>query len=114
MLNETALSFGEMAELLRDHDWESTSLGAMSEWPPALKFAVELALPSHAQIVMFCGPDFVAIYNDTYPPSIGTKHPDALGRPAREHWGELWDDLEPLLRRVVETGEPVSAKGRQF
>ncbi len=114
MLNDTGRSVGEMAELVRDHDWESTSLGPMSQWPPALTFAVELMLPSHAQIVMFCGPDFVAIYNDTYAPSIGTKHPDALGRPAREYWGELWDDLEPLLRRVLKTGETVSAKNRPF
>src|SRR6202012_5563435 len=38
----------------------------------------------------------------------------ALGRPARENWAELWDDLEPLLRRVRETGETVFAKDRPF
>jgi PAS domain-containing protein len=71
-------------------------------------------LPAKAQIVLFWGPDFVALYNDAYAPSIGDKHPRALGRPARENWAELWDDLEPLLRRVFDDGETVFAKDRPF
>lgn len=99
-----------MAALIASYDWASTSLGAVSSWPIQLKCAVDLALPAQAQIVMFCGPEFVAIYNDAYAPTIGNKHPQALGRPGREFWAELWDDLEPLLRHVLETGETVSAK----
>jgi PAS domain S-box-containing protein len=71
-------------------------------------------LPSRAQIVLFWGPDFVALYNEAYAPSIGLRHPMALGRPGRENWSELWDDLEPLLCRVVETGETVAARDRPF
>jgi two-component sensor histidine kinase len=71
-------------------------------------------LPAKAQIVLFWGPEFVALYNDAYAPTIGEKHPRALGRPARENWAELWDDLEPLLRRVLDTGETVFAKDRPF
>ena len=80
----------------------------------ALKAAVSLMLPAKAQIVIFWGPELVALYNDAYAPTIGDKHPRALGRPARENWAELWDDLEPLLRRVLETGETVFAKDRPF
>jgi PAS domain S-box-containing protein len=71
-------------------------------------------LPAKVQIVLFWGPDFVALYNDTYRPTIGDKHPRALGRPARENWSELWNDLEPLLKQVLITGETVSAKDRPF
>ena len=71
-------------------------------------------LPAMAQIVLFWGPDYIALYNDAYAPTIGDKHPRALGRPAREHWAELWDDLEPLLRSVRETGETLFAKDRPF
>ena len=63
---------------------------------------------------MFWGPEFVAFYNDIYAPTIGNKHPHAFGRPAREHWSELWDDLEPLLKRVLDNGETVAAKDRPF
>ncbi|MBY3179530.1 PAS domain S-box protein [Rhizobium leguminosarum] len=105
---------GELAALIRRYDWASTSLGPVSSWPIQLRCAVDIALPSRAQIVMFCGPDFIAIYNDAYARTIGTKHPAALGRPAKENWAELWDDLEPLLRKVLETGETVFAKDRPF
>ncbi len=63
---------------------------------------------------MFWGEDFVALYNDAYAPTIGDKHPRALGRPAKENWTELWSDLEPLLRSVLQDGSTISAKDRPF
>jgi two-component sensor histidine kinase len=103
-----------MGALVRALDWSKTSLGPISAWPAHLKSTISLMLPAQAQIVLFWGPEFVALYNDAYAPTIGGKHPRALGRPARENWAELWDDLEPLLRRVRETGETVFAKDRPF
>ncbi len=108
------LGGGEMGALIRALDWSKTSLGPISTWPAHLKVTISLILPAQAQIVLFWGPDFLALYNDAYAPTIGDKHPKALGRPARENWAELWDDLEPLLRRVLETGETVVAKDRPF
>jgi two-component sensor histidine kinase len=105
---------GELGALIGALDWSKTSLGPISGWPAHLKAAVSLMLPAQAQIVLFWGPEFVALYNDAYAPTIGGKHPKALGRPARENWAELWSDLEPLLRRVLETGETVFAKDRPF
>jgi len=98
-----------MGALIRSLDWSKSGLGPISAWPTPLKAAVRLMLPAKAQIVIFWGPELVALYNDAYAPTIGDKHPRALGRPARESWTELWDDLEPLLRRVLETGETVFA-----
>lgn len=105
---------GQLGALVRALDWSKTSLGPISAWPTHLKAAVNLMLPARAQIVLYWGTEFVALYNDAYAPSIGDKHPRALGRPARESWAELWDDLKPLLRRVLETGDTVFAKDRPF
>jgi two-component sensor histidine kinase len=105
---------GEMGALIRGLDWSKTALGPIAAWPAHLKVTISLMLPAKAQIVLFWGPDFLALYNDAYAPTIGDKHPRALGRPARENWAELWDDLEPLLRRVRDTGETVFAKDRPF
>jgi len=105
---------GEVAGLIRDYRWESSPLGPSGAWTPSLRTTVELMLAAQAEIVMFCGPDFVALYNDAYAPTIGDKHPRALGRPARENWAELWSDLEPLLSGVLNTGETFSAKDRPF
>ncbi len=103
-----------VSSLLDTVDWASGPLGPKSEWPACLHAAIGIMLPSHAQIVMFWGPEFVAFYNDAYAPTIGNKHPHAFGRPAREYWNELWDDLEPLLKRVLAKGETVAAKDRPF
>jgi PAS domain S-box-containing protein len=103
-----------MGALIRAYDWSRTSLGPLRDWPQCLKSAVSLMLPAKAQIVLFWGAEFIALYNDAYAPTIGDKHPRALGRPARENWSELWGDLEPLLHKVLGTGETVFAKDRPF
>lgn len=89
-------------------------LGPVNQWSPALLSTVRLMLSSRAEIVLFWGPDLCALYNEAYAPTIGDKHPHALGRPAREYWAELWHDLEPLLLSVVRDGETVHAKDRPF
>ncbi|HKT77678.1 MAG TPA: ATP-binding protein [Sphingobium sp.] len=93
---------------------ERSPLGPVEHWSPSLISTVRLMLSSKAEIVLFWGPDLCALYNEAYAPTIGDKHPAALGRPAREGWAELWDDLEPLLLSVVEHGETVHAKDRPF
>lgn len=105
---------GKIGALIKALDWSKSSLGPITQWPAHLKAAVGLMLPAKAQIVLFWGPEFVALYNDAYALTIGDKHPKALGRPARESWAELWGDLEPLLQQVLLTGETVFAKDRPF
>ena len=105
---------GETAALMRKYDWAKSPVGPPRSWSPTLHATLEMILPAQAEIVLFWGPDFVAFYNDAYAPTIGNKHPRALGRPARENWSELWSDLEPLLRGVFETGQTFSAKDRPF
>lgn len=108
------LDGGTVATLLQTLDWTASPLDAPETWSPSLKTLMATILPAKAQIVLFWGPQYVALYNDAYAPTIGAKHPKALGRPAQENWSELWDDLEPLLRGVRETGETFSAHDRPF
>ncbi|MGN6462911.1 MAG: sensor histidine kinase, partial [Pseudolabrys sp.] len=110
----STLQKGEVASLIRQLDWPISELGPFSAWPDHLKATMRLIQPAKAQIVIFWGPDYIALYNDAYAPTIGNKHPSAFGRPARENWAELWSDLEPLLRSVRETGETIAAKDRPF
>ncbi len=112
--NHFLVGCGEMGRLIQELDWSETPLGSISEWHPQLKSAIGLMLPSKAQVVVFWGSDLITFYNDAYAPTIGSKHPRALGLPARETWTEQWADLEPLLRQVFENGETVHAKDRPF
>ena len=43
--------------------------------------------------------------------TLGKKHPWALGRPAREVWREIWDDIGPRIERVLRTGEATWDEG---
>jgi signal transduction histidine kinase/DNA-binding response OmpR family regulator len=104
-----------MGERMRAMDWASTALGPVDRWPQSLRSTVSLLLPSKAQIVLFWGPEFVALYNDAYRPVFGAKHPHVLGRPGREAWNEIWDSmLHDLLAGVVRTGEAFWAKDLLF
>jgi PAS domain S-box-containing protein len=105
---------GDMGARIATANWAGSPLGLIERWPAALVNAVAMMLPARAEIVLFWGPDYVALYNDAYAPTIGAKHPHALGRPAREGWAELWDDLEPLLAQVRATGETYAARDRPF
>lgn len=106
-------NLGELGRLTAAIGPESP-LGPASCWSNALTAAVRMLLPSRAEIVMFWGPEFCALYNDAYAPTIGDKHPHALGQTAKIWWGELWDDLGPLLQGVRDTGETYWAKDRPF
>src|SRR6185312_3015256 len=106
---------GELGERIRALDWSRTPLGALENWPQALRTAVGMLLPSRAQIILFWGPEFVVLYNDAYRPVFGGKHPGALGLPGCEAWSEIWDEqLGPLLRGVVATGEAFWASDLLF
>lgn len=97
---------GEMGERMRAFDWSTTDLGDPSQWPQSLRTSVSICLNSRFPIVLWWGPSLTILYNDPYIPALGQKHPyRALGRPGRECWSEIWDVVEPLLARVIQTGE---------
>jgi PAS domain S-box-containing protein len=48
------------------------------------------------------GPDLLCFYNDAYRRFIGAeRHPESLGRPAREVWDEIWDIIGPQITHVM-------------
>lgn len=95
----------EMAERMRRHDWAATSLGKPAQWPDALKVALRILLTSRFQMWLGWGPDVAFFYNDAYRPTLGLKHPRALGMPTRTLWSEIWKDVEGRIRTVYDKGE---------
>ena len=96
---------GEMAELMRRHDWASTPLGPPEHWPETLKVALRILLTSRFEMWLGWGPDVAFFYNDAYRPTLGLKHPASLARPTRELWSEIWDDIKDRIHRVYHQGE---------
>ncbi|WP_428961430.1 SpoIIE family protein phosphatase [Micromonospora fluostatini] len=105
---------GEMGRRLGAHDWAGNAIGPPAQWPSALCHSVSMLLTSRAQIVMFWGDEYLAFYNDAYLPTIGDKHPAAIGQPAGRFWAETWDVLGPLLDRVRRTGDAYQARDHPF
>ena len=91
---------GEMGGRMLELDWSTTALGLPAQWPPELQNAVATMLASRAQIVLFWGPQYCALYNDAYIVTMGSKHPAHLGRPGSEMWAEAWGVLQELFDGV--------------
>jgi PAS domain S-box-containing protein len=88
---------GEMGERIRAFDWSKTAIGSAETWSPTLRMMVRFLLANRFPLLLWWGPQYVSIYNDSYRPVLGTKHPWALGQPLRECWNEIWHILRPLV-----------------
>lgn len=109
------LGQGRMAERVHEHDWQNTPLGPIETWSETLRTSVSLCLHSRFPMALWWGPEFIALYNDAYAEYLGPeKDPDALGRPYRVVWGELWEGVEKLFVGVLEEGRPTWQEDQRF
>jgi PAS domain S-box-containing protein len=98
---------GEMVDRVRGYDWSSTALGPIEGWSKELLTIVNLTLASSSPARTMWGPQLILIYNDAYRPIPGPRHPYALGKSAREVYGESWSVVGPLLEEALATGKTV-------
>jgi PAS domain S-box-containing protein len=98
---------GQMADLVRAHNWAATPLGPIESWPDALLSSVNLMLSCQFPTVIFWGPQMLQFYNDKYRPLMTDKHPSALGQSARECWKEAWHLIGPQFEAVLAHGETI-------
>ncbi|MHA4837652.1 PAS domain S-box protein [Sphingopyxis sp. MSC1_008] len=90
----------DMARVMRHHDWAETPLGPPAQWSEALKVPLRMLLSSKFEMWLGWGPDLHFFYNDAYVPTLGVKHPVMLGKPMREVWSEVYDDVADQIDRV--------------
>jgi len=93
---------GELGRAMAAHDWSATPLGTPDTWPVELRSVVRILLTSRFSMWMAWGPELTMFYNDAYRrDTLRTKHPWALGHPAREVWAEIWDDIGPRIAALA-------------
>jgi hypothetical protein len=103
---------GEMAALIAAKDWTATPLGAQHAWPQSVQTVLRILVTSRYAMWLGWGPELTFFYNDAYARmTLGAKHPWALGRPAREVWAEIWNDIGPRAETVIRTGEATWDEG---
>jgi PAS domain S-box-containing protein len=88
---------GELAKLMRAHDWTATPLGSPHNWPQPLRTAVTIMLGSKFPMWLAWGETLPMLYNDAYAEMLGTKHPQSLAKPLYEVWSEIRVDLLSLI-----------------
>lgn len=96
---------GEMADRVRAYNWETTPLGPVESWSKELLTIVNLTLASSSPARTMWGAELILIYNDAYRTIPGPRHPWALGKPARQVYGESWSVVGPLLENAMATGD---------
>ncbi|MEG8018380.1 ATP-binding protein [Sphingomonas sp. LR55] len=92
---------GEMAAMIRAHDWSTSPLGPIEHWPQSLRSIVSLMLASEFAMCVAWGPELGFLYNDHYARILYDKHPAALGGRLDVIWSELWSDIGPLVDRAL-------------
>jgi PAS domain S-box-containing protein len=95
----------QMAAALRARDWHNSALGPVEQWPMALRNSIRIVLASAYPMFVWWGEEMIMFYNDAYIPVLGPKHPDAIGRPGKEKWSEIWHVIGPLMEQVLRKGE---------
>ena len=93
-----------MRRLCRDLDWAATPLGPVQHGRRCCGRWCRSAWRSGFPILINWGPELVALYNDAFAPLIGGKHPEALGRSAKDTWPEAWDQVGTRLDDVLVRG----------
>src|SRR5579863_527677 len=100
---------GDMSERIRHFNWSQTSIGSVDQWKQSLRSALNICLNSNFPIAIYWGKELCLLYNDAWSPIPGNKHPWALGRPAKEVWPEIWNDIEPQFAKAFK-GEAGGSK----
>jgi hypothetical protein len=56
-----------------------------------------ILLANRFPMLLWWGPEYIQVYNDAYRPILGTRHPTAIGQPARECWADIWHVIGTLI-----------------
>jgi len=96
---------------MRAKDWSTTPVGPVENWPQSLRTVVQIMLCSRYAMWMGWGRERTFFYNDAYRPTLGSKHPWALGSPATEVWAEIWPAIGPRVEIVEQRGEATWDEG---
>lgn len=92
---------GAMGALIRSHDWASTPVGPIENWPQSLRVAAQVMLDSAWPTALYWGEEFILLYNDASRELAGDRQPPELAKPAREIFGDHWSRISPLFAKVM-------------
>ncbi|MBE8722007.1 PAS domain-containing protein [Sphingobacterium pedocola] len=95
---------GECARHLTSLDWERTELGAIANWPPALKQATATMLSSNVPTLLCWGSSLIQLYNAHFEFILDHYFLQApiLGIPAEQTFRSDWHAFSPLFTKALQ------------
>jgi hypothetical protein len=90
----------EMSQIMRDFDWASTPLGEPGDWPEGLKTPLQMLLTTRFEMWLGWGPDLCFFTTTRTSRRWASSPPPMLGRPLREVWSEVYQDVAEQVERV--------------
>ncbi|HMF70858.1 MAG TPA: PAS domain S-box protein [Flavitalea sp.] len=97
----------EIGYLVEHFGWENTALGRRQFWSETLHSVVNTCLHSKSPLLVLCGADLVIIYNEAFARLTGQQIPLTIGAKARDVWSDRWNDISPVLLKVLQQGKSV-------
>lgn len=82
-------------------DWSDTSLGAYEAWPQSLKTTVLTVLSCPKPMLFAWGPELTTFFNDAFAAVFGSKADAAIGKPFRQLWAVIRQDLSSVVDKVL-------------
>ena len=104
----------ELSGLIRNYDWDQTSIGPIHIWPEVIRTTVALILRSPIPIVTLWGEKGVMIYNDAYARFAGARHPEILGKDVLDAWPEAADWNRKVMETSFHLGETLSVQDMEL
>lgn len=99
--------------LFKTFDWDASPLGPREKWPVELRTVVNILLGSLQPMLVVWGPSQITLYNDGYAAMCGNRHPGGFGRPFKELWYDIWDQVEPIIAAAY-AGEGIAMDDIEF
>ena len=88
-------------------DWDTTQLGPVPAWPPALCALAGMVGSSALPMAVLWGAELAPVFNDAFDQLLGNAFPAGLGQPARRGWPEAGPFTLVQCERIIDTALPV-------
>ncbi|KAF2101968.1 hypothetical protein NA57DRAFT_33761, partial [Rhizodiscina lignyota] len=94
-------------EIMYTIDWSKTSLGHMENWDQQLRTMVNVVMDNPMPAILYCGPEYIMIYNEAFVPLMHKYHPQVFGTSAPVTQHEYWQSFAPIIQYNIRTGKAV-------
>ena len=97
---------GQMAAFILSHNWSSSTLGDLADWPSNLRTTIGILLNTPLPAILFWGTNSNCFFNDRLVSAYGLSNAaNLIGTPASEIWQEDWPHLQSKIFTIQESGQ---------